>query len=256
MNILSLTHMESRKIRRSKILFILAASILILWIPNIINADMNFRMDDIGISPENSFFIQGFMGMVWFIYPAVMAVCTVLLIQTERTNNGILKMLALPVSTSALCLAKFILLVLLSIIYVLLSTGAYYISAAVSSYMTDYSFILIPSYVLPMTGKLFLSSLPMLTVFWMIAVLIRTPIFSVGAGLASIVPSVLLINTKIWFLYPICYPFYVLTSEYGNLAENMSASPVKLIPWIPAAAVISVICLIITCLSFGRTERR
>ena len=69
---------------------------------------MNFQMDDIGISPENSFFIQGFMGMVWFIYPAVMVICTVLLIQNERTNNGILKMLALPVSTASLCLAKFI----------------------------------------------------------------------------------------------------------------------------------------------------
>ncbi len=256
MNILSLTHMESRKIKRSKILLILAASILILWIPNIINADINFQMDDIGISPENSFFIQGFMGMVWFIYPAAMAVCTVLLVQTERANNGILKMLALPVSTSALCLAKFILLVLLSVVYVLLSTGAYYISAAAASNMADYNLVLMPSYVLPMIGKLFLASLPMLTVFWMIAVLIRTPIFSVGAGLASIVPSVLLINTKLWFLYPMCYPFYVLTSEYGNLAENMSASPVDLIPWIPAAAAISVICLVIACLSFGRAERR
>ena len=37
MNILTLTLIEARKIKRSKILLILAASILILWIPNIIN---------------------------------------------------------------------------------------------------------------------------------------------------------------------------------------------------------------------------
>lgn len=256
MNILTLTLIEARKIKRSKILLILAASILILWIPNIINADMNFQMDDIGISPENSFFIQGFMGMVWFIYPAVMVICTVLLIQNERTNSGILKMLALPVSTSSLCLAKFILLVALAAVYTLASAGAYYISAALASGIADYDFILAPGYVLPMAGKLFLASLPMLTVFWMIAVLITTPIFSVGAGLASIVPSVLLINTKIWFLYPMCYPFYVLVTEYGNLAKNMSSSPIEMIPWIPTAVAVSLACLIIACMSFGHAERR
>ena len=41
----------------------------------------------------------------------------------------------------------------------------------------------------------------MAAVFWMIANLIQTPVFSVGIGLASIVPSVLMINTKIWFAY-------------------------------------------------------
>ena len=187
---------------------------------------------------------------------APVAFCTVLLIQNERTNNGILKMLALPVSTSSLCLAKFILLVALAAVYTLASAGAYYISAALASGIADYNFILAPGYVLPMAGKLFLASFPMLTVFWMIAVLITTPIFSVGAGLASIVPSVLLINTKIWFLYPMCYPFYVLVTEYGNLAKNMSSSPIEMIPWIPTAVAVSLACLIIASLSFGRAERR
>ena len=41
----------------------------------------------------------------------------------------------------------------------------------------------------------------MAAVFWMIAVLIASPIFQIGIGLASIVPSVLLINTKVWFAY-------------------------------------------------------
>lgn len=87
MNIFTLTAVEFKKIKRSKILLILIAATVILWFPNTLNADLNFDMSDIGISPENSFFIQGFMGMAWFIYPAVMVVTTVILVQTERTNT-------------------------------------------------------------------------------------------------------------------------------------------------------------------------
>lgn len=38
---------------------------------------------------------------------------------------------------------------------------------------------------------------------------------------ASIVPSVLMINTKVWFIYPMDYPFYVITAKYGELAANL-----------------------------------
>ena len=38
--------------------------------------------------------------MVWFMIPASLVICTVLLNQTERSDRGILKMLSLPVSTT------------------------------------------------------------------------------------------------------------------------------------------------------------
>ena len=63
MSFLSLIGVEFMKIKRSKIFFILFAATVILWIPSIRNADMNFSMQAEGISPENNFFIQGFMGM-------------------------------------------------------------------------------------------------------------------------------------------------------------------------------------------------
>ena len=256
MKYLSLIQVEFQKIRRSKILPILLAASFILWLPSVINADMQFEMQDVGISPENSFFIQGFMGMTWFIFPAVTAVCTVLISQTERTNNGILKMLALPVNTAALCTAKYTVLLALSAVYFLINMGAYYISAAIVSASLDYDFFLPPGYILEQTGILFLAAIPMTAVFWLIAVCIQTPVFSVGIGLASIVPSVLILNTKIWFLYPMCYPFYVITAEYGNLAANMSDTQVDLVPWIPVAAAITVLCLAVTCFNFGRAERK
>ena len=112
MSFVSLVGVELKKIRRSKILLILLIPVIMMWIPGIINADMNFDLRGIPITPENNFFIQGFMGMVWLMIPASLVVCTVLLQQTEISGRGMVKMLSLPLSPSRLSLAKFAVLVL------------------------------------------------------------------------------------------------------------------------------------------------
>lgn len=256
MNFLSLIRVEFKKIKRSGILFVLFAAAVILWMPSILNAHMNFEMQAEGISPENNFFIQGFMGMAWFMFPASMVVGTVLLSQTERSNKGILKMLALPIHTGKLCLAKFVVLLVLAAIQILMMTGMYYIGAAICSKTQNYSFILPPLFVAKEIGFLFLSAIPMIAFFWMLSVCIQTPIFSVGIGLASIVPSVLITQTKIWFFYPMSYPFFVITSEYGKLAANLDTVQVQFVPWIPIAIGITMICSGIACIRFGQAERR
>lgn len=107
MNFFSLIQIELQKIKRSKILLLLVIPVFMMWIPSILNADGIFDTQGIPITPESNFFVQGFMGMVWFMIPATLILCTVLLRQNEHTNHGILKMLALPISGPALCLAKF-----------------------------------------------------------------------------------------------------------------------------------------------------
>ena len=96
----------------------------------------------------------------------------------------------------------------------------------------------------------------MAAVFWMISVLIATPIFQIGIGLASIVPSVLLINTKVWFAYPMCYPFYLLMIAYGRAAAGVYETTIDWIPWIPIAALLTLAALFIACLRFGHAERK
>lgn len=256
MNLLSLIRVELIKIRRSKILLLLLLPVIIMWLPAIINAGINFDVRDISITPEHNFFIQGFMGMVWFMIPATLVICTVLLTQTERANRGILKMLSLPVRSSGLCIAKFAVLVLLAVVQLVLSIGAYYLCAAIVSQTQRYAFALEPLYVCRVTAALYLAALPMAAVFWMLAVVIQTPIFAVGIGLASIVPSVLMINTRIWFAYPMSYPFYLLMTEYGKAAEGIYKTQIRWIPWIPAAAAITLLCLAVSCIRFGSAERR
>ena len=245
MNFFSLIRIEAKKLRRSKILWILAAAAFLLWLPSVLNSHLNFEMQAEGISPEHNFLIQGLLGMSWFLFPAGMVVSTVLLNLTEETNHGILKMLALPIRPARLCLAKFV-------IQILISVGMYYAGGAIASYTQDYPLLLPPLFVLREAGLIYLAAIPMLSIFWLLSVCIRTPIFSIGVGLASIVPSVLIINTKAWFVYPCSYPLFVITAEYGKLAANLNTAPVELVPWLPAAAGITLLCLFISCLCFGR----
>lgn len=250
MNFLSLVTIEFKKIKRSKILFVFLIAAIILWLPSIFNGELNFNTV-VGISPEYNLFIQGTMGASWFLYPASMVVATLLLNQIERNNNGNLKMRSLPLNMWSLYLAKFVVLLALAAIQLLIVVGLYYASTAIISQTQDYNFFLSPFFVLKEIGLIYVSAIPMLAVFWLISSKIKTPIFAIGLSLASIVPSVLLINTKVWFLYPMCYPFFVVVSEYGKLATNLSTSTIELIPWIPVAALITFICLLL-----GKIERR
>ena len=254
MNFLSLIGIETKKIHRSRILWILLVATVILWLPSIFNAHLNFEMQAEGISPEHNFLIQGFLGMAWFMYPASMVVSTVLLNQTERSNNGILKMLALPLGTIKLCLAKFIVLLFLAAVQILMTVGMYFISAVLVTRTQNYSFLLSPLFVFREAALIYLSSIPMLAFFYMLSVCIQTPIFSVGIGLASIVPSVLMINTRAWFLYPMSYPFYCITSEYGKLASRLESFNVALVPWLPVAAILTLVCMAAACFRFGRLK--
>lgn len=256
MSFLSLVSVEFKKIRRSKILLILFAAVVILWIPSILNADMNFNMQDIGISPENNFLIQGFLGLSWFMFPGSMVVGTVLLSQTERSNKGILKMLSMPVNTAKLCMAKFIVLLSLSAVQILMTVGMYFISAAIVTQTQNYDFMLDVFFVFKEAGFVFISSIPMIAFFWVISVCIQTPIFSIGIGLASLVPSVLMINTKVWFLYPMAYPFFVISNEYSKLAESMTPNNINYILFVGIAVAITAVCLIVSCVRFGKAERR
>ena len=161
MSFSSLIGVELTKIRRSKIFLILLAPVLMMWLPSVINSDMIFDVRGVPITPENNFFIQGFMGMVWFMIPASLVICTVLLNQTERTNKGILKMLSLPISTVKMCLAKFTVLIMLAAVQMVMAIGAYYASAAIATGMQDYNFVLDPLYVCKNVLCIYIAAIPM-----------------------------------------------------------------------------------------------
>lgn len=252
----SLFQIELIKIRRSHIFWILLIPAVMMWIPSALNADVNFHIDDINISPEHNFFIQGFMGMAWFMIPAALIICTVLLNQTERTNKGFLKMLSLPINTGRLCFVKFLVMLLLMTVQMALTIIFYYAGAFLASRMEHYDFVLEFTYVAAGAARIYLAIIPMAAVFWMLAALIQTPIFSAGICLASVVPSVLMLNTKLWAFYPMDYPFYMLMTEYGKQAKDIFTPEIQWMPMLPVAGTVTVLCLGIACIRFGKADTR
>ncbi|MCF1685727.1 ABC transporter permease [Tetragenococcus halophilus] len=255
MKMLSLIDVEFRKIKRSKILFILFFAMLVVWFPSLINVDMNFAMEN-GITPEHNLFIQGLMAMVWFIYPASMIVVTLLINQNEKTNHGLLKMLSLPIDPKKLSLAKFVVLFVLAAVQLLFTVIIYYIVAYLTTQMTGHSFMLSPLFIFKEIGLIYLTSLPMLAFYWLLSVIVQTPIFAIGIGLATIVPSVLMINSQYWYVYPFCYPYYMVVSAYGNLAPSFGRFDIDLFPWILIACMMTICFLILASVYFGKKERQ
>ena len=137
-----------------------------------------------------------------------------------------------------------------------MAIGAYYVSAAIVTGMQDYNFVLDPLYVCKNVLCIYIAAIPMAAVYWAVSALIKTPIFSVGIGLASIVPSVLMINTKIWFAYPMSYPFYLLMIEYGKAADGIYETQIVWLPWLPVAIGITILALAVSCIRYGASERR
>lgn len=255
MSFLSFLDVEFKKLRRSKILLILIIPVLLIWVTAVMNADINLKMAAEGISPKNNFFIQSFLGFSWFMLPSSIVIITVLISQIECANNGILKMLSLPVSSVKLCFAKFCILLALMAVEILLMLAAYFPSVMIASMKFNYNFMLNPLYVLKICGILFVISIPMATIYWMISVLIKNPAISVGIGLATVVPIVLANNTKAWFTYPMCYPMMMVTAQMHKLATKMGTFPLNLIPWIPVAILTTIAALGISCMCFGKSER-
>ena len=98
MSFVSCVGIELQKIRRSKILWLLWIPAVLLWLPALLNLNGNFAAQAEGMALADNYRIQGFLAMTWFMYPACMVVCTVLLSQLERNNRGMVKMLTLPVN--------------------------------------------------------------------------------------------------------------------------------------------------------------
>lgn len=51
------------------------------------------------------------------------------------------------------------------------------------------------------------------------------------------------------------YPFYLLMVEYGKAAKGVYETQIAWLPWLPAAIIITIISLAVSCIGFDRMER-
>jgi len=243
MSFFQLIRIELRKMKRTKIFLLLIFPLVLVWIPAIVNVDGNISMQMEGISPKHNFLVQSFMGYSWFLYPASMIICTVMMIQIERKNHGMLRMLSLPLDIRRLCLVKFFVLQILSIAQIAMMTVLYYTAVLIVAQLKGYNFCLPVPIVLSISVRMYASSIAMSAVYWMMAVLITTPIFYVSAALITVVPSVFAINTEYWYCYPFCYPFRIMSHELARYAANITMDEIRLVPMVVASILFTGICI-------------
>ena len=109
MNFSELLKIEFMKVKRSKIIPLIFIAPILVIISGIANLSTYFTPEYTNAWP--AMFIQSALVYAYYLLPFSMIVVCVMIAGRETQNNGILKMLALPVSRYSLSLAKFCVLV-------------------------------------------------------------------------------------------------------------------------------------------------
>lgn len=254
MNFISLINIELKKIKRSKIIFILLISVGMIMISMISSAKINLKSE--GINPGYNMFIQSALSLTVFMLPLSFAVITVLLSQTERKNRGIIKMLTLPVSPEKIALAKFCTVIFIMAGEIALFLILYIPSQILASNRAGINLSIPTGYILNWGLRIFAASIPMASFFFMISICINNAAASLGLQFLFTVPIILAANTKYWFVYAADYPAKLIMQEQGRFMENTRFNIPDLNLWILSAVLITILTILISAVCFSKTETK
>ena len=185
-----------------------------------------------------------------------MIVVCVMIAGRETGNNGILKMLALPVSRYVLSAAKFCVLLFYLLMEMVVFLVVFVITGLIAANNTGITEALPIMYLLKWCVGLFLTMLPSVATIWAITVLFEKPLLSVGLNLLLVIPSVLVANTPLWIIYPYCYSGYLVSCSLHDFTTKGASTGFNLFPFLPCAILIFVLVLIMAVIRFGKKEMR
>ena len=254
MNFLELVKIEFMKVKRGKILPLIFIAPILVIVSGVTSLHRY-------LTPEYTnawaaMFIQSALLYAYYLLPFSMIVVCVMIAGRETGNNGILKMLALPVSRYKLSLAKFCVLVfylfmeMVVFMFVFVVTGFF---AAKSSGIMEALPIL---YLLKWCSELFLTMLPSVATMWAITVLFDKPMLSVGLNLLLVIPSVLVAATPLRVFYPYCYSGYLVSYSLNDFTVSGVNRSFQLFPFIPIAILTFVLAMMAAIKQFGKKEMR
>lgn len=106
MGFTSLIGIEFMKVRRSKIVPLIFIAPILVVVSGVANLSRYFTPEYTNAWP--AMFVQSALVYAYYLLPLSMIVVCVMIAGRETSHNGILKMLALPVSRYKLSLAKFV----------------------------------------------------------------------------------------------------------------------------------------------------
>ncbi|MCI8558473.1 MAG: ABC transporter permease subunit [Lachnospiraceae bacterium] len=254
MSFLELLKIEFIKVKRGKIIPLIFIAPLFVVTSGVANLHSYFSPEY--TNPWAAMFIQSALVYAYYLLPFSMIVVCVMIAGRETGSNGILKMLALPVSRQALSAAKFCVLLFYLLMEMTVFLIVFVITGLIAVKNTGITEALPILYLLKWCTGLFLTMLPGAAAMWAITVLFEKPLLSVGLNLLLIIPGVLMASTPLWIVYPYCYSGYLVSCSLHDFTAEGAGAGFHLFPFLPCAILIFALALTAAVTGFGKKEMR
>ena len=254
MSFLELLKIEFMKVKRSKIVPLIFIAPLLVVASGVANLSRYFTPEYTNAWP--AMFIQSALVYAYYLLPFSMIVVCVMIAGREKGNNGILKMLALPVSRYSLSIAKFCVLAFYLLMEMVVFLAVFVVAGTVATRTMGVTETLPVLYLVKWCAGLFLTMLPCVGTMWAITVLFEKPLLSVGLNLLLVIPGVLVANTPLWIAYPYCYSGYLVSCSLHDFTVESNTMAFSLFPFLPVAVLVFVLVFVVAVIKFGKKEMR
>lgn len=254
MSFLELLKIEFMKVKRSKIVPLIFIAPLLVVASGVANLSRYFSPEYTNAWP--AMFIQSALVYAYYLLPFSMIVVCVMIAGRETGNNGILKMLALPVSRYSLSIAKFCVLAFYLLMEMVVFLAVFIAAGTVATRIMGVTETLPVLYLVKWCAGLFLTMLPCVGTMWAITVLFEKPLLSVGLNLLLVIPGVLVANTPLWIAYPYCYSGYLVSCSLHDFTVESGTTAFSLFPFLPVAVLVFVLVFAVAIIKFGKKEMR
>ena len=254
MGFASLIGIEFMKVRRSKIVPLIFIAPILVVVSGVANLSRYFTPEYTNAWP--AMFVQSALVYAYYLLPLSMIVVCVMIAGRETSHNGILKMLALPVSRYKLSLAKFVVVAFFLLMEIAVFFAVFVIAGLIATQMMGVREALPIGYLLKSCAGLFLTMLPAVAAMWAITVVFEKPLITVGLNLLLVIPGVLVANTPAWIAYPYCYSGYLVSCSLHDFTAGMASTAFQPFPFALFAALLFAAFLSLSVLRFGKKEMR
>lgn len=254
MSLFELIKIEFLKVKRSKIVPLIFIAPMLVVISGITNLSSYFTPEYTNAWP--AMFIQSALVYAYYLLPFSMIVVCVMISGREIGNNGILKMLALPVSRYTLSLAKFCVLTFCLFMEMVVFLVMFIVAGAVATRTMGITETMPILYLLKWCAGLFLTMMPCTATMWAITVLFEKTLLSVGLNLLLVIPSVLIANTPLWIAYPYCYSGYLVSCSLHDFTTEGVSTTFQVFPFLLCAVLSFALVLTVSIVRFGKKEMR
>lgn len=254
MNFLELVKIEFMKVKRGKIFPLIFIAPILVIASGV--ASLNRYLTPEYTNAWAAMFIQSALVYAYYLLPLSMIVVCVMIAGRETSHNGILKMLALPISRQKLSLAKFCVLVFYLFMEMVVFLIAFLIAGLFATKNSGIKEALPVLYLLKWCAELFLTMLPSIAIMWAITVFFEKTVLNVGLNLLLVIPSVLVATTPWRIFYPYSYSGYLVSCSLYDFTSSGSKSSFQLFPFLPIAISIFILAMMIAVKQFGKKEMK